>query len=112
MKLTIATAFVAASTFPSSIPTSRVAASILEHENSKGSVRTAVKTKGVECAIVDSFAVRKLVQMWGSSPVVLGKCVLRIQPRQWEVVARFLYLPMMKLLLWNVSVTVNSVRSV
>ena len=63
MKLTTATIFIAASTSTASISTSGVAASILEHGNSKGSVRTAAKKQGVECAIVDSFAVQKSVDV-------------------------------------------------
>ena len=68
MKLTVATAFIAASTSPSSISTSRVAASILEHENSKGSVRTAAKKQGVECAFVNGITV------WKSTDVGLLSC--------------------------------------
>ena len=59
MKLTIATAFIAASTSVPSISTSGVAASILEHENSKGSIQKAAKKQNVECAFVDSVGVRK-----------------------------------------------------
>ena len=59
MKLTIATAFIAASVSAPSISISGVAASILEHENSKGSVRTAAKKQGVECAYVNGITVRK-----------------------------------------------------
>ena len=59
MKLTIATSFIAASASAPSITTSGVAASILEHENSKRSVRTAPKKQNVECAFVNSLSVQK-----------------------------------------------------
>ena len=56
MKLTIATAFIAASASAPSISTPGVAASILkEHDNSKGSIHTAAKKQGVECAFVDKM---------------------------------------------------------
>ena len=57
MNLTIATAFIAASTTTSatSVSTSAVAASILEHENIKGSFRTAsAKKQGVECTLANT----------------------------------------------------------
>ena len=59
MKLTIATSFIAASASAPSITTSGVAASILEHENSKRSVRTSPKKQNVECAFVNSLSVQK-----------------------------------------------------
>ena len=56
MNLTIATAFIAASTTSAtSVSTSGVAASILEHENIKGSFRTAsAKKQGVECTLANT----------------------------------------------------------
>eukprot|EP00956_Cyclotella_meneghiniana_P019918 scaffold34602_cov40-Cyclotella_meneghiniana.AAC.4 len=56
MNLTIATAFIAASTTSAtSVSTSGVAASILEHENNKGSFRTAsAKKQGVECTLANT----------------------------------------------------------
>ena len=59
MKLTIATTFIAASASAPLISISEVAASILKHENSKGSVRTAAKKQGVECAYVNGVTVRE-----------------------------------------------------
>ena len=59
MKLTIATAFIAASASAPSISASRVAASILEHENNKRSIDTVAKKQGVECALADRITVRK-----------------------------------------------------
>ena len=75
MKLTTATAFIAASLSAPSISTSGVAASILEHENNKGSARTATKKQGVECAFVDNVTVRKSVDVGVLSCGVGKVCV-------------------------------------
>ena len=75
MKLTIATAFIAASTSAPSISTFGVAASIIEHENSRGSVRTAAKKQGVECAFVDKITIRKSADMGVHSCGVGEVCV-------------------------------------
>ena len=68
MKLTFATAYIAASTCAPSISPFGVAASILEHENSKGSVRTAAKKQDVECAYVNG------VTVWKSADVGVLSC--------------------------------------
>ena len=68
MKLTIAIAYIAASASAPSISPFGVAASILEHENSKGSVRTAAKKKGVGCAFKGGIAI------WKSADVGVLSC--------------------------------------
>ena len=92
MKLTFATAYIAASTCAPSISPFGVAASILEHENSKGSVRTAAKKQGVECAFVDSVTVRKSVDVGvlscsagkvcveDSTSTMGGRCEILVSP--------------------------------
>ena len=76
MKLTIATAFIAASTSAPSISASGVVASIIKEENNKGSVRTAAAEKqGVECALADSVTVQKSADVGVLSCSVGEVCV-------------------------------------
>ena len=111
MKLTIATTFIAVSASAPLISTSEVAASILEHENSKGSVRTAAKIQGVECAYVNGVTVRKPVDV-GVLSCGVGKVCVEDSTSTMGGRCETLYLPMMKPLLWNLSGKVNSARSV